>query len=277
MSHRFLVVDDTSFMRKMAADCLQQFGYVVVGEAINGREAIMKYEELQPDIVMMDLNMPEMNGIDAIKEILKINPLAVVLVCSASHQRELIYDALEAGAKGYLTKPFNPDRMNEIIQKYAEPHLPAQHPEPTSLDLTDINAIAELAVAHQETVEADYDELDTEQTKQTDEPDEPESQPIHRLKSEQEVNIVKAMRRASFVTSYMCNWQEEIHSGTTNYSVICTEKENKILIESTGDSQDKQAIEFTLEGFRQLISWLEAHLDSSTLEQRENLQSNQLG
>lgn len=104
MPYKMLVVDDTAFMRKMAADCLKQHGHTVIGEAVNGKEGIQKYKELSPDIVMMDLMMPEMNGIDAIKEILALNPEAVILVCSVSNQQKQILDAMEAGAKCYLTK-----------------------------------------------------------------------------------------------------------------------------------------------------------------------------
>lgn len=123
MSFQILVVDDTKFMRKMLTDILKQYGHEVVGEAENGRQAVQKYEELQPDIVLMDITMPEMDGIEAMKEIRKLNPSAVVLICSAMSQQDLISDALKAGANGYVMKPFKPNRVNEIVRKYGVPRV----------------------------------------------------------------------------------------------------------------------------------------------------------
>ncbi|MDR6549549.1 DNA-binding NarL/FixJ family response regulator [Paenibacillus qinlingensis] len=123
MSFQILVVDDTKFMRKMLTDILKQYGHEVVGEAENGRQAVQKYEELQPDIVLMDITMPEMDGIEAMKEIRKLNPTAVVLICSAMSQQDLISDALKAGANGYVMKPFKPNRVNEIVRKYGVPRV----------------------------------------------------------------------------------------------------------------------------------------------------------
>jgi two-component system chemotaxis response regulator CheY len=227
MSYKILVVDDTTFMRKMATDCLTQHGHTVVGEAVNGRDGIEKYRELQPDIVMMDLNMPEMSGIEAIKEILRINPEAVLLVCTTSNQQEHIADALAAGAKGYLTKPFNSDRLNDVIRKYAEPHLHG-------------NNNAE----------------DMQTTEQTDEAE----------TYEEEVRPLKSNKgnRTNFVTSYMCNWNEEINGEMTHFSAICSEKEDKILIEMNDNNHEKQVIQFTFDGFRQLHDWLENHLGKTT-------------
>ncbi len=118
MSFNILVVDDTKFMRKMLTDILKQFGYEVVGEAENGKQAVQRFSELRPDVVLMDITMPEMDGIEAMKEIRRIDPQAVVLICSAMSQQDLISDALKAGANGYLMKPFKPNRVNEIIRKY---------------------------------------------------------------------------------------------------------------------------------------------------------------
>jgi DNA-binding NarL/FixJ family response regulator len=123
MSFQILVVDDTKFMRKMLTDILKQYGHEVVGEAENGRQAVQKYEELQPDIVLMDITMPEMDGIEAMKEIRLLNPSAVVLICSAMSQQDLISDALKAGANGYVMKPFKPNRVNEIVRKYGVPRV----------------------------------------------------------------------------------------------------------------------------------------------------------
>ncbi|WP_082034405.1 response regulator [Cohnella kolymensis] len=267
MSYRVLVVDDTNFMRKMMADCLNQSGHVVAGEAANGREAIQMYEQLRPDFVVMDLTMPEMNGIDAIKEILAIHPKAVILVCSASNQQDMIFDAMEAGAKGYIMKPFNPKRLEEIIKKYAEPHInptePEEHPaEEIQSNQSEIVAETDTEIEletdteiHVETDTAEEEqEPDTVQLVQTEE--ELESKPILLERGD------KKMR--SFVSSLLCNWQEEINGETTNYIVICTENENKLMIEVTGPSSEKQIVQFSIDGFRQLADWLEARLDKNT-------------
>nr|WP_074048608.1 response regulator [Paenibacillus ihumii] len=116
MSLRILIVDDTRFLRMMLTDILTNSGYEVVGQAENGLIGIEKFKELRPDIVMMDISMPEMDGIQALKEIKKIDADAVVLICSAMSQRELISRALEAGANNYVTKPFDPESINTLIE-----------------------------------------------------------------------------------------------------------------------------------------------------------------
>lgn len=130
MSYKILVVDDTKFMRKMLTDMLMQYGYNVVGEADNGKQAVQRYAELRPDVVMMDITMPEMDGIEAMREIRRIDPHAVVLICSAMSQQDLISDALKAGANGYVMKPFKPNRVHEIIRKYAVPRIPVVETAP---------------------------------------------------------------------------------------------------------------------------------------------------
>lgn len=242
MSYRVLVVDDTNFMRKMSTDYLTQYGYVVAGEAANGKEAIEQYEKLKPDIVMMDLTMPEMNGIDAIKEILRIDPKAVVLVCSASNQQNLIFDALDAGAKGYIMKPFNPSHMNNIIRKYAVPHLTTEDAASSADDISEDEVYKEIAA----TMEKEYtEEKEPNIELQIDEP------------REEKVMDAPKKYKPSFVTSYMCSWQEEINGKNTVYSVKCTENENKFVVEMKGDDhEEKQTIEFSLNGFRGLIEWL---------------------
>ncbi|WP_372589425.1 chemotaxis protein CheY [Fervidobacterium pennivorans subsp. shakshaketiis] len=114
---RILVVDDAAFMRMMLKDILTKAGHEVVGEAANGVEAVEKYKELRPDVVTMDITMPEMNGIDAIKEIKKIDPNATVIVCSAMGQQAMIIEAIQAGAKDFIVKPFQPARVIEAVQK----------------------------------------------------------------------------------------------------------------------------------------------------------------
>ncbi|HOV53325.1 MAG TPA: chemotaxis protein CheY [Fervidobacterium sp.] len=114
---RVLVVDDAAFMRMMLKDILTKGGHEVVGEAANGLEAIERYKELKPEVVTMDITMPEMNGIDAIKEIRKIDPNATIIVCSAMGQQAMVIEAIQAGAKDFIVKPFQAGRVIEAIQK----------------------------------------------------------------------------------------------------------------------------------------------------------------
>jgi len=252
-SYTILVVDDTSFMRKMATDCLQLYGHKVVGEAINGKDGIEKYNKLHPDIVLMDLNMPEMNGIDATKEILRIHPQAIILVCSTGNQQTHFDEALAVGAKGYLTKPFNADRLIEVIREYAEPHL--RMPEQLKSEAETMEAIEENETIEEfKTIEAIQDtdtiaDIATIEAKHVE---------VSSLKE------VTRSNRTNFVTSYMCNWNEEINGESTNFSVICSEKEDKILIEVNDSNHQKQTIQFTFDGFNQLHNWLENHLGKTT-------------
>lgn len=117
MGKRILVVDDAAFMRMMIKDILEKNGYEVVGEAQDGQEAVEKYKELNPDLVTMDITMPEMDGITALKEIRNINPDAKVVMCSAMGQQAMVIDAIQAGAKDFIVKPFQADRVIEAIQK----------------------------------------------------------------------------------------------------------------------------------------------------------------
>lgn len=117
MSNRVLIVDDAAFMRRMIKEILSKNGYDVVGEASDGAQAIEKYQELTPDLVTMDITMPEMDGITALKEIKKINPSAKVIMCSAMGQQAMVIDAIQAGAKDFIVKPFQADRVIEAIKK----------------------------------------------------------------------------------------------------------------------------------------------------------------
>lgn len=117
MKNRVLVVDDAAFMRMMIKDILKKGGYEVVGEAEDGVKAVERYKELQPDLVTMDITMPEMDGITAVKEIRKINPDAVIIMCSAMGQQAMVIDAIQAGAKDFVVKPFQPDRVLEAVKK----------------------------------------------------------------------------------------------------------------------------------------------------------------
>ncbi|MCK4548893.1 MAG: response regulator [Candidatus Krumholzibacteria bacterium] len=117
MKARVLVVDDAIFMRKMISDILEGNDMEVVGEADTGALAVEKYKELKPDLVTMDIIMPEMNGIDAVRQIMSNDSQARIVMCSALGQQALVQDALTAGAKDFLIKPFNPSRVIEVISK----------------------------------------------------------------------------------------------------------------------------------------------------------------
>ena len=112
-----LIVDDAAFMRMMIKDILTKNGYTVAGEAENGAVAVKTYEEIRPDLVIMDITMPEMDGIAAVREIRKIDPNAVIVMCSAMGQQAMVIDAIQAGAKDFVVKPFQPDRVLEAIRK----------------------------------------------------------------------------------------------------------------------------------------------------------------
>ncbi|MCS7461885.1 response regulator [Paenibacillus doosanensis] len=117
MANRILIVDDAAFMRMMIRDILTKNGYEVVGEANDGAQAIEKFKEVRPDLITMDITMPEMDGIAALKEIKKIDPNAKVIMCSAMGQQAMVIDAIQAGAKDFIVKPFQADRVIEAIKK----------------------------------------------------------------------------------------------------------------------------------------------------------------
>ncbi|HLS20403.1 MAG TPA: response regulator [Bacillota bacterium] len=117
MGKTILIVDDAAFMRMMIKDILTKNGYEVVGEAQDGVEAVEKYKELNPDLVTMDITMPEMDGVTALKEIKEFNPDAIVIMCSAMGQQAMVIDAIQAGAKDFIVKPFQAERVLEAIEK----------------------------------------------------------------------------------------------------------------------------------------------------------------
>lgn len=117
MSKRVLVVDDAIFMRNIIKDILMEGGYSVIGEASNGEEAIEKCKRLNPDIVTMDIVMPVISGIDAVREIKKINSHIKIVMCSALGQESLVMEAIEAGASDFITKPFKKEKVIEILNK----------------------------------------------------------------------------------------------------------------------------------------------------------------
>ncbi len=114
---RILIVDDATFMRSLLKDILSKTAYEVAGEATNGQEAVKLYSELQPDLVTMDITMPEMNGIDALKKIKELNPQAKVIMCSAMGQQAMVLEAIKSGARDFVVKPFQPDRVLEAVDK----------------------------------------------------------------------------------------------------------------------------------------------------------------
>lgn len=120
MGKRILIVDDAAFMRMMIKDILTKHGYLVVGEAENGRMAVEKYKELKPDLVTMDITMPEMDGIAAVKEIRRCDQYARIIMCSAMGQQPMVIDAIQAGARDFIVKPFQPDRVLEAVHKALE-------------------------------------------------------------------------------------------------------------------------------------------------------------
>ena len=114
---RVLIVDDAAFMRMMIKDILQKNGFEVVGEASNGIEAVNLYKKEKPDVVTMDITMPDMDGIEAVKEIKNFDPTAKVIMCSAMGQQSMVMDAIKSGAKDFIVKPFQSDRVLEAIRK----------------------------------------------------------------------------------------------------------------------------------------------------------------
>ncbi len=117
MATKVLIVDDAAFMRMMIKDILVKNGFDVVGEAENGAQAVEKYKETSPDLVTMDITMPEMDGITALKEIKQIDASARIIMCSAMGQQSMVIDAIQAGAKDFIVKPFQADRVLEAINK----------------------------------------------------------------------------------------------------------------------------------------------------------------
>jgi two-component system chemotaxis response regulator CheY len=117
MGTKVLIVDDAAFMRMMLRDILAKNGFEVVGEADNGKVAVQMYSELKPDVVTMDITMPEMDGIAAVKEIKAADPAAKVVMVSAMGQQAMVIEAIRSGAADFIVKPFQPDRVLEALGK----------------------------------------------------------------------------------------------------------------------------------------------------------------
>jgi two-component system chemotaxis response regulator CheY len=118
---RILVVDDAAFMRRMVIDVLQGGGHEVVGEGANGNEALQQYDALRPDVMTLDITMPEKDGLTALREIIALDPSAKVVMCSALAQESKVLEAVKAGAKDFIAKPFQGPRVLSAIEKVVSP------------------------------------------------------------------------------------------------------------------------------------------------------------
>ena len=117
MAKKILICDDAAFMRMMIKDILTKNGYEVAGEAENGAKAVEKYNELKPDLVLMDITMPDMDGIQALKKIKEVDGGALVIMCSAMGQQAMVIESIQSGAKDFIVKPFQADRVIEAVKK----------------------------------------------------------------------------------------------------------------------------------------------------------------
>ena len=117
MAKNILICDDAAFMRMMIKDILTKNGYNIAGEAENGVKAIEKYAELKPDLVLMDITMPEMDGIQALKKIKEADAGSMVIMCSAMGQQAMVIESIQAGARDFIVKPFQADRVLEAVKK----------------------------------------------------------------------------------------------------------------------------------------------------------------
>lgn len=110
-----LIVDDALFMRVTIGNMLKECGFEVVGESSNGKDAIAQYKQLKPDLVTMDITMPKMTGIEAVKQIISFDPQAKIIMITALGQQKKIMESIDSGAKDFITKPFNPEHLKEVV------------------------------------------------------------------------------------------------------------------------------------------------------------------
>ena len=115
---RILVCDDSAFMRTMLASTISKTTHEVAGEAENGKQAVAKYKELRPDLVTMDITMPEMDGLEALKLIREFDPNAKVVMCSAMGQQAMVINSIKSGAKDFLVKPIQNEKLLETLGKF---------------------------------------------------------------------------------------------------------------------------------------------------------------
>lgn len=120
MAKRVMIVDDALFMRNMLRGILEDAGYDVIAEASDGAEAVVTFRDVRPDVVTLDIIMPVKNGIEALREIMAIDPKARVVICSAVGQESLVDKARSVGAKDFILKPFNPERVKDVMKQVAE-------------------------------------------------------------------------------------------------------------------------------------------------------------
>lgn len=117
---KILLVDDAAFMRMMVKDTLSKNGYTNIVEAANGEEAVKMYDQERPDLVLMDITMPQMDGIEALRIMRRNHPEAVVIMCSAMGQESIVVDAVKLGARDFIVKPFKPDRIMKAVRSILE-------------------------------------------------------------------------------------------------------------------------------------------------------------
>lgn len=115
MAKKILIADDAAFMRMMVKDALNKGGYTDVYEAVDGADAVQKYDEINPDLVILDITMPNLDGLGALKEIRAKNGDANVIMCSAMGQESMVMEAVRSGAKDFIVKPFKPDRILKTV------------------------------------------------------------------------------------------------------------------------------------------------------------------
>lgn len=113
---KILITDDAAFMRLMVRSALESKGHEIVGEAVNGAEAVRIYQQVKPDVVTMDITMPDMDGVTAVKNIIAMDPAAKIIMCSAMGQTVMVMDAMKAGAKDFVVKPFQADRLLQAVE-----------------------------------------------------------------------------------------------------------------------------------------------------------------
>ena len=114
---KVLVVDDAAFMCLTIKQMLERNGHTMIGQASTGVEAIQKFTELRPELILMDITMPEMNGVEALERIKEIDPNAKIIICSAMAQKDYIARSIELGVEDFIVKPFQPDRVLEAVKK----------------------------------------------------------------------------------------------------------------------------------------------------------------
>ena len=120
MGSTVLIVDDADFMRVMLKEILCEMGLTVAGEAADGEEAVRRYQELRPDLVALDIGLPRLDGIAALRQILADDPSANVIMISALGQRQKVLEAIQCGARDFLVKPFDPDRVRETVSRFTD-------------------------------------------------------------------------------------------------------------------------------------------------------------